>query len=758
MLDTVRFSCGSSTGDSFLKRRTTTAAADLHKDLPQLGNGPRWRRLDQDPFPQPQVPRHPRLGVDWRRHDGEGERGLDPECNSSRRGKPPFPGEQLDDHTAKAAGSEQDSLSSLLSQPSPLSVTTSGCSELTKRALSPEETPTKAQAPCLKTRGKDRDHGSTQNLKRLQKRRDRLLGQNKPSPRGSVSGTSTGQARAKKPRPSPRKDTTDNAHQGTASPAVDGRATPDPDSVLQGAEARKTFQCSQCRYVTDRKNNLKRHVVTMHHRTSRVLECCGALFHSKASLRDHVSLYHRGGYRCQVCSRNFCRKALLRRHLTVHSGQKDFTCHLCAYATSHKSNLERHQRVHVRKSSALLAAPSRPEALLSPQREADRSEGSPRPGGSEPAGCGGTERTSEVVRGSRGKGEGQTLSVSSSSPGEEDQDHSAGELSDDAQDPCPTAREGRTIVLELEELGTSSQTIPVWTDSSSYHSILSGAEMARKSLTETVASSDIRIPSINAIPGSSDDPVSQGLCGTVERAKHAEAESLQVHLAAEDSWRDCDSETSMPSSRETSHCDVGRPPVLTVLQNCSESETTSSHGASDFGCRRTAQLRRVCFPNRLKETYAASDVPTDAVASESQDSAVTDDVDMLEPGDQQTLPDGSDDHDEKENGRINDNVRSVSLEKYVDASSKNSPVLCPQVCKIPNCSDRFGNDRNENKIKPRMCSRPYRCFGCGASFAHQGTLLGHVCRDDGQDGFLAFPLSSSVRRGCFKLSLGNGNI
>ncbi|KAL8559241.1 hypothetical protein ACOMHN_040365 [Nucella lapillus] len=118
-------------------------------------------------------------------------------------------------------------------------------------------------------------------------------------------------------------------------------------------DQRKTFRCVQCRYMTDRKNNLKRHVVTMHHKAARLLECCATVFHSKASLRDHVTRYHRGGYRCQVCSRNFCRKALLRRHLAVHSGQKDFACQLCGYATSHKSNLERHQRVHARKNPNL---------------------------------------------------------------------------------------------------------------------------------------------------------------------------------------------------------------------------------------------------------------------------------------------------------------------------------------------------------------------------------------------------------------------
>ena len=118
------------------------------------------------------------------------------------------------------------------------------------------------------------------------------------------------------------------------------------------AAGRRVFTCSQCRYTTDRKNNLKRHVGTMHKEASKILECCDIIFRSKASLREHVRMYHRHGYECRFCSRTFCRKALLKRHLTVHNGRKDFVCSVCDYATSHKSNLERHRKVHCRKWSS----------------------------------------------------------------------------------------------------------------------------------------------------------------------------------------------------------------------------------------------------------------------------------------------------------------------------------------------------------------------------------------------------------------------
>ncbi|KAK7486935.1 hypothetical protein BaRGS_00021906 [Batillaria attramentaria] len=124
--------------------------------------------------------------------------------------------------------------------------------------------------------------------------------------------------------------------------------TPVPDPYQQYGYGRKLFPCPQCRYTTDRRNNLKRHMLTMHQVSAKMLECCGVLFRTKAALREHALIFHYHGYTCFYCGRRFCRKALLKRHLSVHNGQKEFICNVCDYATSHKSNLERHRRVHMR--------------------------------------------------------------------------------------------------------------------------------------------------------------------------------------------------------------------------------------------------------------------------------------------------------------------------------------------------------------------------------------------------------------------------
>lgn len=88
-------------------------------------------------------------------------------------------------------------------------------------------------------------------------------------------------------------------------------------------EGKKCFQCPQCKYATDRKNNLKRHLGTMHRDCGKLLQCCDSIFSSKAALRDHIFAVHKAGYRCQHCGRSFCRKALLKRHEIGHDAEDE---------------------------------------------------------------------------------------------------------------------------------------------------------------------------------------------------------------------------------------------------------------------------------------------------------------------------------------------------------------------------------------------------------------------------------------------------
>lgn len=145
---------------------------------------------------------------------------------------------------------------------------------------------------------------------------------------------------------------------GLSPPTGESRARPHspkraPPQNCDGLAQRKLFSCKRCPYSTDRKNNLKRHMIAMHELTAQKLECCGLRFLSKADLKAHNSRFHSEGYKCPVCGQHFVRKALLERHFSVHTGEKKFACE-CGYRTSHKSNLERHYKTHLKEGSCLV--------------------------------------------------------------------------------------------------------------------------------------------------------------------------------------------------------------------------------------------------------------------------------------------------------------------------------------------------------------------------------------------------------------------
>ena len=122
-----------------------------------------------------------------------------------------------------------------------------------------------------------------------------------------------------------------------------------PDSDCESKDD-KPFRCGypKCQYETNRRNNLKRHMVTMHERLASPHTCCGIVFYRKADMRAHTRDVHSEGYPCSWpgCGKGFVRKALLDRHVKIHTGEKPFTCSVCQYGTSHKSNLDRHVRIH----------------------------------------------------------------------------------------------------------------------------------------------------------------------------------------------------------------------------------------------------------------------------------------------------------------------------------------------------------------------------------------------------------------------------
>ncbi|KAK7484738.1 hypothetical protein BaRGS_00024023 [Batillaria attramentaria] len=508
------------------------------------------------------------------------------------------------------------------------------------------------------------------------------------SSRGDASGRPVSGHAASSSRALPRQRTA-SQQGGEDVRKTFGSARPHhPGVVLDGVEdIRKSFRCPQCRYLTDRKNNLKRHIVTMHHTSTRVLECCGALFSSKASLRDHVTLFHRGGYRCQVCGRNFCRKALLRRHLTVHSGQKDFACHLCGYATSHKSNLERHQRVHARKSDVIAPEPILPEYEFQYVEE---------------------QRQRNIFRAER-------------------------ENSDQAQQ----FNQKPLKKYECDKITMDKLKLNHPYDSSS------------RSATSDVPAkpAESRAVTHQNFPGLDSNTLSETSPGpnAIEFDGNAkENEQPSPHLFCPEGEKfdqgHADSSANQPDgSRPSPSCGRGQSRQFYLPDRLRETHTDSNYGLKDH-----------CITSILstKDTSTRTGKPLKT--------SVTEDDDLMTSTKENENPSNIRDATEKpREALVSLKTKTEALQNSLDGRLREGVELDALSGKEDQ-NEHLANGRRPLQVsRRRMCCRPYRCFGCSASFSRQAELQNHICHDDVSDkGLTQFSVTSAVRKGCIETCEG----
>ena len=116
----------------------------------------------------------------------------------------------------------------------------------------------------------------------------------------------------------------------------------------------KERQCSICPYNATRPDDLRRHVVTVHHKT-RNFQCSQCPYSSARAdnLRRHVNVMHLKiansnsdkpkNHKCHICPYKTAYNSTLKRHMEqVHEQRRDHRCDLCDYAAATLTYLDQH--------------------------------------------------------------------------------------------------------------------------------------------------------------------------------------------------------------------------------------------------------------------------------------------------------------------------------------------------------------------------------------------------------------------------------
>ena len=115
----------------------------------------------------------------------------------------------------------------------------------------------------------------------------------------------------------------------------------------KGHEGNKLFKCEVCDYRSSRKNDLKRHISSVHGLANKLYRCniCEYSCSEKKNMNRHVASVHEGKkpFKCKVCNFSCSEKGNLNKHVaSVHVGNKAFTCKTCDYKSSRKTDMNRH--------------------------------------------------------------------------------------------------------------------------------------------------------------------------------------------------------------------------------------------------------------------------------------------------------------------------------------------------------------------------------------------------------------------------------
>uniref|UniRef100_A0A0C9QNI9 ZNF677_0 protein n=1 Tax=Fopius arisanus TaxID=64838 RepID=A0A0C9QNI9_9HYME len=123
-------------------------------------------------------------------------------------------------------------------------------------------------------------------------------------------------------------------------------SAPPPSKPPPRAKKNNKVECSECSHKFLNASLLKRHMSVHTGERPFTCETCNRKFSQLGQLNFHRKFHVNPRYRCQVCEKPFLRPSDIEKHMRTHTGEKPFACKICDKSFAQLVALKLHERVH----------------------------------------------------------------------------------------------------------------------------------------------------------------------------------------------------------------------------------------------------------------------------------------------------------------------------------------------------------------------------------------------------------------------------